>query len=123
MAFARQMLGDVSRSPYSQRIFAVLDFRHGHGLKDHLAQMGIKPEHIVVWDGNGIEYVYPRSVLEHRFGQFSEIKINEDIVTINGHSVTKHELNEYVVNSLRGGEELPEELINKLLGPLETLLF
>jgi hypothetical protein len=123
MAVARQMLGDISRSPYSQRIFAVLDSRHGHGLRDHLAQIGIKPEHIVVWAGNGIEFVYPRGILEHRFGQFSEIKIDDDVVTINGHSVTKQELNDYVVNHLRGGEELPDELTAKLLDPLEALLF
>jgi hypothetical protein len=123
MAIARQMLGDVTRSPYSQRIFAVLDSRHGHGLVDQLVQMGIKREHIVVWEGNGIEYVYPRKLLERRFGQFSDFTINGDIVIVNGHSVTKQELNNYVVNNLRGEEELPQELMEKLLTPLEAWLF
>jgi predicted ATPase len=123
MAIARQMLGDVTRSPYSQRIFAVLDSRHGHGLVDQLVQMGIKREHVVVWEGNGIEYVYPRKLLERRFGQFSDFTINGDIVIVNGHSVTKQELNNYVVNNLRGEEELPQELMEKLLTPLEAWLF
>jgi hypothetical protein len=85
--------------------------------------MGIKREHIVVWEGNGIEYVYPRKLLERRFGQFSDFTINGDIVIVNGHSVTKQELNNYVVNNLRGEEELPQELMEKLLTPLEAWLF
>jgi hypothetical protein len=123
MAIARQMLGDIRRSPYSQRIFAVIDSRHGLGLVDRLVEMGINREHVVVWKGNGIEHVYPRKILERRFGQFGEITIDGDIVTINGHSVSKQELNDYVVNHLRGDEEVPQELIEKLLGPLEAILF
>lgn len=123
MAIAKQMLEDVARSPYADRIFAVLDSRHGHGLADHLVQLGIKRDHIVVWDRNGIEYVYPRSVIEARFGQFSDIEIEGDRVSINGHSLTKQQLADHVVNNLRGNEELPPELMKKLIGPLESILF
>jgi len=123
MGIARQMLGDVTRSPYADRVFAVSDSRHGHGLTDHLVQMGIRRDHVVVWDRNGIEYVYPHGVIEARFGQFSDIVMDGDRVVINGHTLSKQQLADYVVNSLRGNEELPAELMKKLVGPLESVLF
>jgi hypothetical protein len=123
LAIARQMLGDIARSPYAHRIFVVVDARHGQGLIDALVTMGLERQNIIVWSNNGIEFVYPRTTIEQRFGQFAGPVLDDDRVVINKHSVTKQELNEYVVNSLRGDEELPTELMDKLIRPLEELLF
>lgn len=123
MDIARQILGDVTRSPYAGRVFAVLDSVHGKGLADRLENMGIKREHIIVWDGNGIEHLYPRTLLETKFGQYSEIKIEGENVLINGHTITKRQLSEFVVNNLHGDEKLPEELLRNLVRPLESLLY
>jgi hypothetical protein len=117
------MLGDITRSPYAQRVFAVLDSQHGHGLSDHLTEMGIPHSNIIVWDANGIEHLYPRSILEARFGAYGAVVIAGDRVTIGDHNVTKQELAGLVVNGLRGDEALPEELLTKLIHPLEALLY
>lgn len=123
VAIARQMLGDITRSPYAQRVFAVLDSRHGHGLSDHLIEMGVPRDNVVIWEANGIEYLYPRSILEARFGAYDALVIAGDRVNIGAHAITKQELADLVVNSLRGDEALPEELLAKLIRPLEALLY
>jgi hypothetical protein len=84
--------------------------------------MGIKRENVVVWTGNGIEFVYPRKILEQRFGRAEVVIVDDDRVAIGDHTMTKQELNQLVVTVLRGDEAPPEELTNKLMGPLEALL-
>jgi predicted ATP-dependent endonuclease of OLD family len=121
VAVARQMFGDIRRSPYAQRIFVILDARHGQGLRDQLGRMGV--DNIVVWDNNGIEFLYPQRLLENLFGKFTTLNITDDIISANGHGFTKQELNDYVLNGLRADEELPDELIQKLMGPLEKVLY
>lgn len=121
VAIARQMFGDIRRSPYANRIFVVLDARHGSGLKDQLSSMGI--DNVIVWEHNGIEFLYPESVIEQRFGQFSGIEIDGDRVTINAHNVSKQELSEFVINTMTSDDVFPAELDSKLIKPLQNVLY
>lgn len=123
LAVAKQMLGDISKSPYANRIFVVLDSKHGQGLTDFLVKQGVQPEHVVVWDANGIEFLYPRRVLEKKFGSFGELRITGDRVEANGVVVTKKELSDFVVNNLQPNDDLPSELREKLTDPLGDLLY
>jgi hypothetical protein len=53
------VLNGIQRSPYHDRIFVILDARHGAGLENEIVRMGVPRENIVEWTKNGIEYVYP----------------------------------------------------------------
>jgi hypothetical protein len=89
---ARGILTDLQKSPYRDRIFAVIDSVHGHGLQATLVAMGLPQANIIVWSANGIEHFYPPSVLDSIFGGGGTVSIVGDIVTRNGISYTKADL-------------------------------
>ncbi|RMG81835.1 MAG: ATP-binding protein [Chloroflexi bacterium] len=120
---ARNMLLDIQRSPYGDRIFVVLDSIHGTGLSQKLQEMGISKENIITWERNGIEHLYPKSILDKYFGSADGIKINGDTVSANGVSCKKSELAEFVIKNMSESTELPEELKKKLLCKLDAILF
>src|SRR6185437_16219821 len=104
------------------RIFVVLDSRHGSGLVNSVQTMGIPANRIVVWDANGVEHIYPRSVLELQFGAYESLIITDDVVTANGVSIRKRELANFVAARLTPAVEYPAELVDKLLAPLGAFL-
>jgi hypothetical protein len=120
---AVQMFNDLRRSPYADRIFVVTDAVHGTGLREHLMRSGVPERNIVVWSENGIEFLYPREILEQRFGSFKELKIQDDLVGANGTWENKSALGEFVLARLTDRSELPTELIEKLIVPLRELLY
>ncbi len=120
---AKQMLSDIRRSPYADRMFVILDSVHGHGLTEELERMGIAKDNIIVWDANGIEYVYPRDVLEKRFGDFDKLIIEDDRVSANGTVVLKKELSEFVVANMTADHELPSELKERFLNKLDSVIY
>ena len=89
---AKNLLTDIQRSPYRERIVAVLDFVHGEGLKETLVAMGMVAENIVTWSANGIEYVYPNAILDEIYGAGGQIAISGDVVSRNGISYSKADL-------------------------------
>jgi hypothetical protein len=93
---AKSLLTDIQRSPYCDRIFAVVDSVHGKGLRDTLISMGMVADNIVVWSGNGIEYVYPPAVLDEIFGGGGQLAVLGDQISRNGISYSKAELAEKV---------------------------
>lgn len=117
------MLSDLKRSPYADRIFVALDAVHAHGLTQHLVDMGVSKNRIIVWPCNGVEHVYPRAILEKHFGNFGSLGISDDLVSANGLDVKKRELAAFVCNSLIAESELPTEMQEKLMTPLESALF
>ena len=119
---AMQMLGDIRTSPYSDRIFAVLDSVHMSGLPEQLSAQGIPERHVIKWARNGIEYLYPEEILTQKFGAFKQLAVQDDVVSANGIEVKKGELSEFVVARLNGDTMVPEELKAKLLVPLETAI-
>jgi hypothetical protein len=120
---ARQMLSDIRRSPYADRICVVLDSVHGRGLIQQLEAMGIAKDNIIIWEANGIEHVYPRAILEERFGSFDRLHIDDDRVSANGIVLRKKELSDYVVAHLTAQHELPDELKDKFVSKLQAVVY
>jgi len=120
---ARQMLSDIRRSPYADRIYVILDKIHGQGLVQELEDMGITKENIIVWDSNGIEFVYPHALLEKLFGSFTQLKIDGDNISANGITVRKRELSNFVGTQLSLEHKPPEELENRFLSKLEAITY
>ncbi|MDN3918744.1 ATP-dependent nuclease [Roseateles violae] len=120
----KELLGDFERSPFRGRVFVVLDSVHQPGLSDELARMGVLAAHIVVWPKNGIEYYYPRSILQSVFSasleQVEQLAIDGDRISVNGITRTKNELATEVIKQLTEATEYPVELESGLLSPLSN---
>jgi predicted ATPase len=120
---AGNILGDMQRSPYKERIIPILDKVHGGDVVNKIESLGISKDNIIVWDNNGIEYSYPIVILNEIFGEGYQISIVGDIVAANGISYKKSVLADMVTNKLKSGSNFPEEfnskffeLINKITG-------
>lgn len=111
----RNLLTDIQRSPYRERILAVVDSVHGAGLKQALVSMGLPEQNIIVWSNNGIEHVYPEDVLNTIFGEAGEIQISADIVSKNGISYTKADLSEKVCSRLLATSKMHPEFESRFL--------
>lgn len=112
---ARSLLSDIQKSPYRDRILVVLDSTHGASLVDSLASMGLPRENIVVWSRNGIEYLYPPSLLDHVFGHGGDVSIDGDHVKRNGLSYSKAELSDKVTGLLSADTPLASEFQTKFM--------
>jgi len=112
---ARTLLSDIQRSPYRERIVAVIDAVHGAGLKQSLMSMGLPEENIVIWSRNGIEFVYPPTVLDAIFGAGGELTISGDVVSRNSLAYTKAELAEKVCAKTTAGTEMYAEFNDRFL--------
>jgi len=122
LSVAKGLFGDLQRSPYRDRTFAVLDSVHTRGLTDQLVTMGLPKENVIVWPKNGIEYYYPPSVVDKIFGEGAEITISGDLVSRNGISYGKGELIEKVLLHLQPDTKLHEDFEALFLHPLAKRL-
>lgn len=113
---AKNLLTDIQRSPYRERIIAVLDSVHGAGLTQSLVTMGLPAENVVVWSKNGIEHFYPPTLLDEAFGGGGELTISGDVITRNGISYTKSELADRVTKGLRADTPMAGEFETQLVG-------
>ena len=88
--------------------------------------MGLPEDNFVVWDNNGIEYVYPSKLLAEIFrcaeSDLSGLVIADEGVEINGITKRKKELADEVVKHIDAGTELPLELEKKLLGRVSAAI-
>lgn len=119
---AKNLLTDINKSPYKDRIFIILDSVHTKGLKSTLVEMGIPEDNIVIWPKNGIEYYYPPAVLDSIYGADGEIQINGDSVSRNGIVYTKNELAEKVANKINPQTELHPDFKSLLITKIERKL-
>jgi hypothetical protein len=119
---AKTLFGDIQKSPYKERIFAVVDSVHGQGLVQHLQKMGVSQENIVVWTKNGIEYYYPASVIKNIFHSDNELIINGDRIRLNGLEYTKNELADMVVSKIDKNTEYNQEFLNEFLSKIEVAI-
>jgi hypothetical protein len=119
----KSVLGDIEKSPYKDRIFVVLDRTHARSITTGLTRRGIMAENIIEWNKNGIEFYYPKEIIEDiyscRYSDFEAIDLTgADRITINGITKTKDELCEEVTSRLSGSmtfnQEFSEKLIDKL---------
>lgn len=119
---AKTLFGDIQKSPYKERIFAVVDSVHGQGLVQHLQKMGVSQENIVVWTKNGIEYYYPDSVIKNIFHSDNELIINGDRIRLNGLEYTKNDLADMVVSKIDKNTEYNQEFLNEFLSKIEVAI-
>ena len=126
VAQIREVMGDLQRSPMRSRLFVVLDSIHQAGLKRELEDMGVIGSQVVIWLKNGIEYVYPPSVLASVFSCSEEavagMQIDSDRIHLNGIEKTKAQLSGDVVRVVTASTRLPEELEEKLLIPITSAI-
>jgi predicted ATPase len=122
----REVLGDIFKSPFRSRIFVVLDSVHNRGLPPELESMGVPKENIVIWDNNGIEYVYPPEVVAPIFGcgidDVRSIRISGDELVINEVSRKKNELCKEVVKGMDAQTKPPAELHQKFLAKISAAI-
>lgn len=64
--FFKEAFGDISTSPYRNRVFVVLDKINSVKI-DRLVNQGLPRENINVWSMNGIEYYYPKELVSRTF--------------------------------------------------------
>ena len=115
----KTLFGDLQKSPYYNRVFAVIDAVHGSGLRQQLVQMGMPNDNIVVWNKNGIEYYYPPNLLREIFSTDAEIHIREDVVEAGGLKYTKSELSDLVVARVSAHSDFPQEFRDEFLSKIE----
>jgi hypothetical protein len=82
----------------------------------------IPPENIIEWSRNGIEYVYPDDVVALIFGDGPELKIDGDLVSRNGITLSKGRLAEQICGLIRPETKMNFELCDKLLDKLDMIL-
>jgi hypothetical protein len=118
----KNLFGDIQKSPYKDRIFAVLDSVHGKGLTASLESMGLPKDNIVTWQKNGIEYYYPSQILQSIYGSTGEVIIDGDLVKLNGIDYNKNQLVELVVEKLTKEVELPKEFSKEFMDKIAVYL-
>jgi predicted ATPase len=122
IAGLKEAFGDLMKSPLRSRLFAVLDLVHQKGLKDELIKMGMFADNVIIWEKNGIEYLYPPDILAGVFAcdvsRVSELSIDGDRISINGIEKTKNELKTEILARIVPQTIMPKELEEKLLVPL-----
>lgn len=119
---AKSLFGDIQKSPYHKRIFAVLDSVHGTGLIAHLEKMGLPKENIVVWSKNGIEHYYPKKIISDIFQSSESFAIKGDLIFLNGLTYTKNELVEMVVPKVDSSAEYNDEFKTEFLSKIDSVL-
>lgn len=118
----KNLFGDIQKSPYKDRIFAILDSVHGKGLTASLESMGLPKDNIVIWQKNGIEYYYPSQILQSIYGSTGEVEIDGDMVKLNGIEYNKNQLAELVVDKLTKETELPQEFSEEFMNKIAVYL-
>lgn len=121
--FIKSMLGQLQKSPYSNRIVAVLDSIHQKGLSNQLKKMGVPSENIIVWEKNGIEHYYPKGVLVKIFGNHETLEIDSDLVSANGIKIKKTELVDLVCQNLSHDDIFTEEFNQKFFSRIKALTY
>lgn len=117
---AKNLLTDIQKSPYRDRIVVVLDSVHGVGLRGTLEAMGVLPENIVIWSQNGIEYFYPESITSKIFGEGGELSISGDDITRNGITYKKAELADKVCQLIAADTPLEGEFLEKFMSIVDA---
>lgn len=122
LGIARDLLTDIQRSPYRDRIVAVIDSVHGTGLKQKMISMGLMERNIITWSRNGIEYVYPPGLLDLIYGSGGSLDVEGDIVKRNGLEYKKAELCEKVCSRLAPDTAMSDEFNDSFLRLVRELI-
>ena len=86
--------------------------------------MGLNNSDLVVWDRNGIEYLYPLELLQKIFCDDAmtadALDMTGDLISHNGINKKKAELCDHILESMTGLEALNEEL-NAVLVKIDAM--
>ena len=86
--------------------------------------MGVRCDNMVIWEGNGIEFVYPQNVMAKIFccseEEVANMRISGDTVAIGQIHKREMELCDEVVNLMTSESKYPQELETKLLREIES---
>ena len=118
----KSIFGDIQKSPYQHRIFAIIDSVHSSGLPQQLEKMGLPSENIIVWSKNGIEYYYPPRAIKEIFHSDGEIQIHGDRICLNSLAYTKNELVDMIVPKISLATEYNKEFQTEFLDRIEAVI-
>src|SRR5690606_21139895 len=114
-------IGDFRHSPYRDRTFVILDSKNSLDTSS-LIRKGLKQSNIIVWDNNGIEFVYPPMIMDNIFqttDSTSKIDFGEDRISLGPISFTKNELVEKVVQKIDSCTKYNMEMCDKVFSALD----
>ncbi|ALH82807.1 AAA family ATPase [Sphingopyxis macrogoltabida] len=115
-------LGDIRKSPFQERTFIVLDSVHTAGTAADLVAMGAKAANVIVWNKNGIEYVYPPQLVAQAFScgvsNIEDMTIDGDNLTIGNMTLRKIDLSDQVLSGIGPDTTHADEFVSKLVTPL-----
>lgn len=124
----KEILLDISKSPYRDRIFIITDSKHSSpSLIGDLEKHKIPKNNIIEWDSNGIEFVYPKAILAELFSCDENKVININIdnsgnININGVLKSKDELCDQVTSKLSSKTTYPDEYTIKLISKIHKIV-
>jgi hypothetical protein len=118
-------LGDLQLSPYRKRTVVIYDKVKQSGIEKAIATANLPESACIQWEGNGIEYVYPASLISEIYKKANltvdDLVIKNDDVTFNGISYKKMDLCRKICSGLTSETVFPQELIDKLIEPLKGI--
>ena len=108
----RETFGDLSSSPYQNRLFVVLDSKNSLK-RTRLEGMGVLRENIKVSAKNGIEYQYPIDLVAAAFrcdqADIQKIDLECDPIEFNGIRKSKKDLAQHVADGLSVAHRIGDE--------------
>lgn len=118
------VLAGLSRTPYSRRLFVVFDKIFEKSQEDAILKHGVPREHIIKWEKNGIEYLYPTKEMETLFrGSLPDDDfVSGDVVSIRGIEYKKAELNAKICSMISADTVIPDEIETKLIKPMRAAI-
>lgn len=118
----KDLFGDIQKSPYRNRVFAVIDSVHGTGLPQQLVKMGLAESNLVIWKQNGIEYYYPKNILEDIYHSTDEFTMEGDQISLNGLTYSKNELVDLIVSKINYDTEYNSEFTKEFLDKIQEVV-
>lgn len=125
LTYWAKSLGDMQLSPYRNRTIIVYDSVKQAGITRSADNAGLPPKSRVEWSDNGIEYLYPLSVLQTIYRQsvlsYTDLCIDKDKVSVGEINYTKMELCKMVISNITLDTVLPQEIEQKLIEPIREV--
>jgi len=119
-------LGDMQLSPYRNRTLIIYDKVKQSGIVRASDNAGLPPQSRVEWSENGIEFLYPLTLLQAIYRQpslsYADLRFDRDRVSVGDLSYTKMELCRMVVSQITVQTVFPQEIEQKLLGPMHQIM-
>ena len=119
-------LGDMQLSPYRNRTLVIYDKVKQAGIIRACDNAGLPPQSRVEWDENGIEFLYPLTLLQmiyrHPTLSYADLHFDRDKVTVGDLTYTKMELCRMIVAQITILTPFPQEIDQKLLRPMHQIM-